>query len=77
MAATQNKLRSIFANNDAALREALESGKTTVIYGSDDIADYQYNMIENLGPLAEMPNQPAKNFYGGRFCNRCCHRRNP
>ena len=26
MAATQNKLRSIFANNDAAMREALESG---------------------------------------------------
>ena len=29
MAATQNKLRSIFANNDAALREALGSGKKT------------------------------------------------
>ena len=26
MAATQNKLRSIFANNDAAMREAIESG---------------------------------------------------
>lgn len=24
-------------------------------------------MIENPGPLAEMPNQPAKNFYGGRY----------
>ena len=44
-----------------------ESGRTTVIYGSDDIANYQYNMIENPGPLAEMPNQPAKNFYGGRY----------
>ena len=44
-----------------------ESGNTTVIYGSDDIANYQYNMIENPGPLAEMPNQPAKNFYGGRY----------
>ena len=29
MAATQNKLRSIFANNDAAMREALESGSNT------------------------------------------------
>lgn len=46
---------------------AFESGRTTVIYGSDDIANYQYNMIENPGPLAEMPNQPAKNFYGGRY----------
>ncbi len=24
-------------------------------------------MIENPGPLAKMPNQPAKNFYGGRY----------
>ena len=47
--------------------KALEGGKTTVIYGSDDIVNYQYNMIENPGPLAEMPNQPAKNFYGGRY----------
>ena len=47
--------------------DVLESGSTTVIYGSDDIANYQYNMIENPGPLAEMPNQPAKNFYGGRY----------
>ena len=46
---------------------AYQSGSTTVIYGSDDIANYQYNMIENPGPLAEMPNQPAKNFYGGRY----------
>jgi len=47
--------------------EVIESGSTTVIYGSDDIANYQYNMIENPGPLAEIPNQPAKNFYGGRY----------
>ena len=47
--------------------KVVESGTTTVIYGSDDIANYQYNMIENPGPLAEMPNQPAKNFYGGRY----------
>ena len=33
MAATQNKLRNIFANNDAAMREALESGEDSV----DDI----------------------------------------
>ena len=44
-----------------------KSGKTTVIYGTDDIANYQYNIIENPGPLAEMPNQPVKNFYGGRY----------
>lgn len=29
MAATQNKLRSIFANYDAAMREAIESGSTS------------------------------------------------
>ena len=43
------------------------SKKPTVIYGTDDIAKYQYNMIENPGPLAEMDRQPAKNFYGGRY----------
>ena len=44
-----------------------ESDSKSVIYGSDDIANYQYNMIENPGPLANMPNQPWKNFYGGRY----------
>ena len=44
-----------------------ESGRTTVIYGADDIANYQYNMIENPGPLAEIQGNPAKNFYGGRY----------
>ena len=32
MAATQNKLRNIFANYDATMREALESGTDTVTY---------------------------------------------
>ena len=44
-----------------------ESGKNTVIYGADDIVNYQYNMIENPGPLAEIQGNPAKNFYGGRY----------
>ena len=44
-----------------------EGGKTTVIYGADDIVNYQYNMIENPGPLAEIQGNPAKNFYGGRY----------
>ncbi len=43
------------------------SGEPAVIYGTDDIAKYQYNMIENPGPLAEIERQPAKNFYGGRY----------
>ena len=42
-------------------------GRETVIYGTDDIAKYEFNMIENPGPLAEIPNQPVKNFYGGRY----------
>ncbi len=44
-----------------------KGGKSSVVYGTDDIANYQYNMIENPRPLAELPNQPAKNFYGGRY----------
>ena len=47
--------------------KGIESGRETVIYGSDDIANYQYNMIENPGPLAEVVDNPAKNFYGGRY----------
>lgn len=35
MAATQNKLRSIFANNDAAMREAIESGSKAI--GTDEL----------------------------------------
>ncbi len=54
-------------NQCAVSGKGMESDKATIIYGSDDIANYQYNMIENPGPLAEMPNQPAKNFYGGRY----------
>ena len=36
MAATQNKLRSIFANYDAAMREAIESGSGSVTYDELD-----------------------------------------
>lgn len=46
---------------------AYEGESSNVIYGSDDIANYQYNLVENPGPLAELPNQPAKNYYGGRY----------
>ncbi len=51
----------------SSVRSGYEGGTSTVVYGTDDIANYQYNMIENPGPLAEMTNQPAKNFYGGRY----------
>ena len=64
--ASQQLLSGTAAGNGGG-NASIESGSTTVIYGSDDIANYQYNMIENPGPLAEMPNQPAKNFYGGRY----------
>ena len=64
-AAKSGKLAGFMA--DEAGSVSYEGGRKTVIYGSDDIANYQYNMIENPGPLAKMPNQPAKNFYGGRY----------
>ena len=38
-----------------------------IIYGTEDIADYEYNMIENPGPLSDIVDNPAKNFYGGRY----------
>lgn len=40
---------------------------SSVQYGTEDIKDYEYNMIEKPGPLADMDSQPAKNFYGGRY----------
>ena len=46
MAATQNKLRSIFANNDATMREALESGEDVLdeIKRIDEIeVEFNYN----------------------------------
>ena len=36
MAATQNKLRSIFANYDATMREAIESGTETDLFLPDE-----------------------------------------
>ena len=61
---TNNNAGNIRQN---AMYDNSEGGTPSVIYGTDDIASYQYNMIENPGPLAEMPNQPSKNFYGGRY----------
>ena len=46
MAATQNKLRSIFANNDATMREAIESGEDVLdeIKRIDEIeVEFNYN----------------------------------
>ncbi|NLK22791.1 MAG: hypothetical protein GX309_02050 [Clostridiales bacterium] len=47
--------------------QASKSGSSSVIYGTDDIAKYEFNMIENPGPLADMQGNPASNFYGGRY----------
>ncbi|MFC4651860.1 hypothetical protein ACFO26_02980 [Lactococcus nasutitermitis] len=33
----------------------------------NDINDYKYNAMTNPGPLAELENRPAQNFYGGRY----------
>ena len=35
--------------------------------GSLSGTKYTYNMIENPGPLANMDDNPAKNFYGGKY----------
>lgn len=39
-----------------------------IAYGTDDIKNYKYNMIENPGPLAEGgSDSPVSNFFGGRY----------
>ncbi|MGO5443539.1 hypothetical protein ACTQXY_08450 [Faecalimonas sp. LCP19S3_D12] len=60
-------LSNVEVNKLDDVAEVVESGIPSVIYGTDDIAKYQYNLIENPGPLAELPNLPIKNFYGGRY----------
>ena len=60
----KEELQTVVADE---VKTGIESGRTTVIYGVDDIANYQYNMIENPDPLAEIQGNPAKNFYGGRY----------
>ncbi len=51
------------------LRQAYgdDGNSKSVIYGSDDMSLYKYNMIENPGLLADMNGTPAQNFYGGRY----------
>lgn len=63
----EKALSNVEVNKLDDVAEVVESGIPSVIYETDDIVKYQYNMIENPGPLAEMPNQPIKNFYGGRY----------
>ena len=54
MAAIQNKLRSIFANYDAAMREALEGGLDTIIKnGKVSIDDIKTNPSAFSGKSAE------------------------
>ena len=48
MAATQNKLRSIFANYDAAMREAFESGTEADLFLPDEF--YNKNLPNQVAP---------------------------
>lgn len=48
MAATQNKLRSIFANYDATMREAIESGTETDLFLPDEF--YNKNLPNQVTP---------------------------
>ena len=63
----EKALSNVEVNKLDDVAEVVESGSTTVIYWSGDIANYQYNMIENPGPLANITDNPAKNFFGGRY----------
>jgi hypothetical protein len=51
--------------NEVAKR--VSGAKIEIIPKYDDITEYEYNIIENPGPLAEMKNVPINNFYGGRY----------
>ncbi|MBY6935706.1 hypothetical protein FDB44_16040 [Clostridium botulinum] len=53
--------------NTKGVSKASKGGNSSVLYGTGDIAKYEFNMIENPGPLADMQGNPASNFYGGRY----------
>ena len=55
-----NKSSSIL---DAELEKIISGTKV----GSNPKIKYDYNMIENPGPLAKIDGQPASNFYGGKY----------
>ena len=54
MAATQNKLRSIFANNDAGMREAIESGSGNKPY-TNSRPSYGKNQVNEVWENAKDP----------------------
>ena len=56
----EKALSNVEVNKLDDVAEVVESDIPSVIYGTDDIAKYQYNLIENPGPLAEIPNLPIK-----------------
>ena len=41
--------------------------KLPVASGNVTFADYTFNSAVNPGPLAELPNNPASNFFGGQY----------
>lgn len=63
MTATQNKLRSIFANYDAAMREAIESGSK----GGSDVVQSKFNKLLNSDYYKNNPgydcSEIATDFY--------------
>ena len=53
--------------SSSILDEELEKIISGTKVGSNPKIKYDYNMIENPGPLAKIDGQPASNFYGGKY----------
>lgn len=49
------------------LQELEADASIKISYGTNDMSYYLYNMVENPGPLADIRDNPAKNFFGGRY----------
>lgn len=64
---SDQKLAEIEAIERVNSNELINLRTQKVLYGSEDMINYEYNMIENPGPLAKLSNQPQKNFFGGRY----------
>jgi hypothetical protein len=64
-----NVLLDVAEKDVDALRKGVGGASVSeeIISKYDDVLNYEYNMIENPGPLAEIKGNPNTNFYSGKY----------
>jgi len=64
---TYEGINSIEVDTTLGITASSDKGLKSITLNKKDIQSYTYNIVENLGPLAEIDGQPAKNFFGGKY----------